>query len=138
MSPSSAAVRMVAPDVPPDYRALRQIPLFEGLPNQELHDAIVAGDLAVRFVYRDDIIVDEETVKREGTQIFLVKSGQAALAVFAADVLAEEQRATATATYEEKMRKVRTALPVIRRADKNLATFGEGDLWNSGALAPVD
>ena len=61
-----------------------------------------------------------------------------ALGVFAPEVLAEERRAAAELAalpLDERKKKVRTAEPVIRLAEKNVASFGEGDLFNSVALA---
>jgi Fe-S-cluster-containing hydrogenase component 2 len=129
--------RIVTPEKQMVYRAVRQLPLFDGIPSDELGDAIATGDLDITTLYRDDLVADQTSVARHGSRIYLVKTGQVALGVFAPEVLAEERRAAAELAalpLDERKKKVRTALPVIRLAEKNLASFGEGDLFNSVAL----
>jgi Fe-S-cluster-containing hydrogenase component 2 len=114
------------------------VPLFDGLPNDVLLAAIGSGELTLRSWIRDDIIADAEVLRAQGPQIYLVKSGQVAVAVFPREALDEERAWAAESTPEERLKKVRSAPPLIRRAEKNLATFGEGDLYNSAALQNTD
>jgi Fe-S-cluster-containing hydrogenase component 2 len=129
--------RIVTPEKQMVYRAIRQLPLFDGIPNDELGEAIASGDLDITTLYRDDVVADATSVARSGARIYLVKSGQIALGVFSPEVLAEERRTAAEIAalpLDERKKKVRTAEPVIRLAEKNVATFGEGDLFNSVAI----
>jgi Fe-S-cluster-containing hydrogenase component 2 len=125
---------MLAPERAAWYRTIRQLPLFDGLPNEELEAAIAGGDLDLRVFFRDDVVADEAAVGREGSRIFLVTRGQIAIAVLDPEVLADETRGSAGLSLDDKRKRIRTTLPLIRRADKNLATFVEGELWNTAAL----
>lgn len=129
-----AALRIVAPAHQEVYRTLRSFPLFDGLPNDELLDRIAAGELQLIRAWRDEIVADAAALAAGGPRIFLVKRGQVAVGVFPPGVLERERAESAEVDAAERQRKIRTQGPMIRLAEKNLATFGEGELWNSEAL----
>jgi Fe-S-cluster-containing hydrogenase component 2 len=133
-----SAVRIVSPAHQEIYRALRQYPLFDGLANDDLVHAITSGELEIRRFWRDDLIADGRQLEREGGRIFLVKRGQIAVAIFPAHVLEAERRWAHETSDEDKHKKVRSQGPLIRLAEKNIATFGEGDLFNSEAIPAAD
>jgi Fe-S-cluster-containing hydrogenase component 2 len=116
---------------------LRSLPLFDGLPNHELEQALAAGELGVRKLWRDEIVADDTTVA-EGPSVFLVHTGQIAVAIFARGILETERREFGPLSLDEKQKKVRVQGPLIRLAEKNLATFGEGELFNAEALLAVE
>ncbi len=128
----------VAPGLEPVYHALREQPIFGDLPDGVLASALNRGELTLRRYWRDDLVTDAATLAAEGPRVHLVRTGQLAAAVFPAGLLAEERRDAAGVTEEEKRQKIRARGPLIRLAEKNLATFGEGELYNSTALAAVD
>src|SRR6185295_8239371 len=78
------------------------------------------------------------SLEREGGRIHLVKSGQIAVAIFPAHVLEGERQWAVETPTEDKHKKVRSQGPLIRLAEKNVATFGEGDLFNSEAIPAAD
>ena len=113
------------------WREARTAPIFDGLPNEALKDALVERKLRIMRVDRDTIIP-------VGGGLVLVRSGQVALAQFPADRL-EVEREVAEKLLEanpligkklEKKERRRRAKagPLIRQAEKNLATFEEGDV----------
>ena len=121
------------------YRALRHFPLFDGIGNDDLASAIGAGEIELRSFWRDEIVSDPVAMAAEGPRVFLVKSGYAVLALFDQNVLERERGlGQRTRTPKEKRRKVRSHGPMIRLAEKNLATFGEGELFNSEALGGIE
>ena len=127
------------------YRSLRRIPVFEGIPNPELWGAIASGDVDRRHYDRDRFVADPQTVARggnggngSGARVMLVAEGQVAVAVFDPGVLAA--RRAEQARHEQMTDEERQELsalrppPLAREARKNLATFMEGDIFNSAAL----
>ena len=128
------------------YRTLRRIPVFEGIPNPELWGAIASGDVERRHYDRDKFVADPDSIAHGGNgnghgfgaRILLVAEGQVAVAVFDPGVLA--QRRADQARYEQMSDEEREELsalrppPLAREARKNLATFMEGDIFNSAAL----
>ena len=113
------------------WREMRTAPIFDGLPNEALRDALMSGDARVLKLGRDAII------PLEG-HCGLIRSGQFALALFHADTLKAERRAAdeiakAGDKYRDKAikreKKRRNEVgPLIEIAEKNLATFEEGDV----------
>lgn len=124
------------------YRALRRIPVFEGVPNPELWGAIAAGDVDRRQYDRDHFVADPYTVSSQdagsGPRILLVAAGQLGVGVFDPGVLAH--RVDDQARFEKMTSEEREELsalqppPLARDARKNLATFMEGDIFNTAAL----
>jgi Fe-S-cluster-containing hydrogenase component 2 len=131
-------LRIVAPEHQEIYRTLRSYPLFDGLPNETLQEAIASGELSLEKYWRDDIVADGSTLRERGAAVYLVKSGQVAVAVFPLGVLEKERQEYMPQNEDEKQKKVRTQGPMIHLAEKNLATFTEGDLFNSEAIPAAD
>jgi Fe-S-cluster-containing hydrogenase component 2 len=122
------------------YGELRRLPLFDGIPNEELWRVIAAGGIQRAVYERDHFVADPSSViDGSAARIFLVASGQIAVAVFEPGELAN--RKTQQEAYERMTREERQELsalrpePLSRLARKNLATFMDGDLFNAGALA---
>lgn len=138
VKPAKAALRIVAPEHQEVYRTLRNYPLFDGLPNDDLVDAIVSGDVELRRVWRDDVVADGAQVAAQGGRIVLVKAGQVAVGIFPPEVLERERAEFAPLSSSEKQKKIRSQGPMIRLAEKNLATFGEGELFNTEAIPAAD
>jgi Fe-S-cluster-containing hydrogenase component 2 len=135
---SQKPLRIVSPEHQEIYRTLRNYPLFDGLPNEELQEAIAAGELTLTTHWRDEIIADSATLRERGAAIYLVKSGQVAVAVFPLGLLERERSDFMPLSLDEKQKKVRTQGPMIALSEKNLATFSEGDLFNSEAIPAAD
>src|SRR5262245_21359903 len=133
-----SVVRIVSPVHQEIYRAIRQYPLFDGLANDDLVHAITSGELEIRRYWRDDVVVDGRQLENEGGRIFLLKRGQIAIGIFPAHVLEGERRWAAETSIEDKKKKLRSQGPLIRLAEKNIATFAEGDLFNSEAIPAAD
>jgi Fe-S-cluster-containing hydrogenase component 2 len=109
------------------WREMRTAPIFDGLPNEALRDALLSGDAKVLRLERDSLIPLDGGVG-------LIRGGQVALSQFSEDVLKTERkaaadRAKAGGKLDKKEKKRRTQQgPLIRLAEKNLATFEEGDV----------
>ncbi len=113
------------------WREARTAPIFDGLPNDALRDALQDGRLQV-------LRVDRDTILPVGGGLVLVRSGQVALAQFPADRLEIEREVAEKLLttnpmigkkLDKKEHRRRTkAGPLIRAAEKNLATFEEGDV----------
>ena len=124
------------------YRALRRVPVFEGIPNQELWGAIAAGDVERRHVDRDRFIADPHSIaggpNGHGGRVMLVAEGQVGVAVFDPGVLAarraEQERYEQMTEQEREELSLLQPPPLAREARKNLATFMEGDIFNTAAL----
>jgi Fe-S-cluster-containing hydrogenase component 2 len=124
------------------YRALRRIPVFEGVPNPELWGAIASGDVERRQYERDKFVADPHTIAHEsnggGPRVLLVAEGQIGVAVFDPGVLgsrrAEQARHEQMTDEEREELSLLRPPPLAREARKNLATFMEGDIFNSAAL----
>ncbi len=113
------------------WRETRTAPIFDGLPNEALRDALLERKLQI-------LRIDRDTIVPVGGGLVLVRSGQVALAQFPSDVLELEREAAEKLVagnpligkkLDKKERKRRSkAGPLIRSAEKNLATFEEGDV----------
>ena len=124
------------------YHALRRVPVFEGIPNPELWGAIASGDVDRRHFDRDRFVADPHSLATGsnggGPRVMMVAEGQVAVAVFDPGVLAA--RRIDQERYEQMSHEEREELsllrppPLAREARKNLATFMEGDIFNSAAL----
>jgi Fe-S-cluster-containing hydrogenase component 2 len=117
---------------PRAWREMRTSPIFDGLPNEALRDALLSGDAAVLRLQRDSLVPIEGAVA-------LLRAGQVALARFGEEALAAERKAAAAIgaaagqkgdyKLDKKERKRRNEVgPLIRVAEQNLATFEEGDV----------
>jgi Fe-S-cluster-containing hydrogenase component 2 len=114
------------------WRDMRTAPIFDGLPNEALRDALMSGDAHVLRLGRDELIPLEGRVG-------LIRKGQVALALFGEEILQTERKAAADLRkllgsekydkYLKRERKRRVEVgPMIELAEKNLATFEEGDV----------
>ncbi|MFT3691523.1 MAG: 4Fe-4S binding protein [Kofleriaceae bacterium] len=133
----------VDPIVPPglerDYQLVRSLPLFEGIPNQDLVAAMTQGGIAQRHLERDMFVLDPIGLANgQPAPVIYIARGQVAAAVFMDTVLSERraaqvlhEQATKEELEEESLIK---PAPLARVALKNVALFMEGDLFNSGAL----
>tara|TARA_R110002096_G_scaffold416429_1_gene618878 strand:+ start:26678 stop:28849 length:2172 start_codon:yes stop_codon:yes gene_type:complete len=130
-----------SPETQQAYRDLRQMPVFDGIPNESLWRAVVLGGVTREVFDRDVFVADplDVATPQIGPRIMMVASGQVAVAVFDPDKIAERKQAQiAFSKMSEKERNDLSALqppPLSRVARKNLATFMRGDLFNSASLA---
>jgi Fe-S-cluster-containing hydrogenase component 2 len=121
------------------YGELRRLPIFDGIPNEELWRIMSAGGVERRFFDRDEFVADPDDVARgTAARIYLVATGQIAVAVFDPGVLAgrkaEQLRVQQMSAKERQELSALRPPPLAREARKNLATFMEGDLFNASAL----
>ncbi|HEY5935712.1 MAG TPA: 4Fe-4S binding protein, partial [Kofleriaceae bacterium] len=116
---------------------LRQLPLFEGITNDDLVAAMMQAGVKVKQVERDMFVLDNIAVGGAAPIVYIAR-GQVAAAVFMDAELAERraaQIAHENATKEEReAESLIKPPPLARTALKNVALFMEGDLYNSGAL----
>ncbi|MBS1121333.1 MAG: 4Fe-4S ferredoxin iron-sulfur binding domain protein [Deltaproteobacteria bacterium] len=131
---------MLPPGLDNDYAVVRQLPLFEGVGNDDLANAMRQGGIAVRTIERDMFVLDP--IGLAGGQpapVVYVARGQVAAAVFVENELVERrahQLAHEQASKEEReAESLIKPPPLARVALKNVALFMQGDLFNSGALA---
>jgi Fe-S-cluster-containing hydrogenase component 2 len=117
------------------WREMRTAPIFDGLPNEALRDALLSGDAAVLRLSRDSLVPLDNA---NGGAVGLIRAGQVALGKFSEESLAGERKAAVAAAaaakngeikLDKKERKRRNQVgPLIRVAEQNLATFEEGDV----------
>ncbi|HVK76926.1 MAG TPA: 4Fe-4S binding protein [Kofleriaceae bacterium] len=130
---------MLPPELRAGYAELRQLPFFDGLPNDLLITALTSGDLGLRTIDRDHLIADPGALPPgEAAPVIYVVSGQVAAGVFDPDELAERRATQARLerlSPEELQDESRIKpTPLARLARKNVALFADGDVFNSGAL----
>ena len=119
------------------WRDLRTAPIFDGLPNEALRDALLTGDARVLKLERDQLV---PLATEQGGALALVRSGQLALGLFADEVLKAERKAASAREPgqkgDKKERKRRAEVgPLIARAERSLATFEEGDVVETSTAA---
>ncbi len=130
---------MLPPGMEQDYALVRQLPLFEGVSNDDLIAAMQQGGIQVRRLERDMFVLDPIGLAQgQSAPVVYVATGQIAAGVFMDHELAErraQQVARETATKEElEAESLLKPPPLARVALKNIALFMENDLFNSGAL----
>ncbi|MBL9016585.1 MAG: 4Fe-4S binding protein [Myxococcales bacterium] len=130
---------MLPPGTDQDYALVRQLPLFEGVGNEDLMAAMQQGGIAVRRLERDMFVLDPIGLAQgQAAPVVYVATGQVAAGVFMEHELAERraaQIAHETATKEDlEAESLIKPPPLARIALKNIALFMEHDLFNSGAL----
>ncbi len=131
---------MLPPALEADYGVVRQLPLFEGIPNDDLIHAMAQGGISLRSLERDMFVLDPIGLAGgQAAPVVYVARGQVSAAVFTENDLVERrtaQIAHENATLEEREEEslIKPA-PLARLALKNVALFMEGDLFNSGALS---
>jgi Fe-S-cluster-containing hydrogenase component 2 len=131
---------MLPPSLEADYAVVRQLPLFEGIPDDDLVHTMTQGGIALRSLERDMFVLDP--IGLAGGQlapVVYVARGQVAAAVFTENDLHARRAAqiaheNATAEEREEESLIKPA-PLARIALKNVALFMEGDLFNSAALS---
>jgi Fe-S-cluster-containing hydrogenase component 2 len=131
---------MVPPGLEKAYTLLRGLPLFEGIPDQDLIAAMSQGGIANRQLERDMFVLDPIGLAHgQPAPVIYVARGQVAAGVFTENDLSErraQQLAHENATKEEReAESLIKPPPLARIALKNVALFMEGDLFNSGALS---
>jgi len=131
---------MVPPGLESAYAVIRKLPLFEGVPNEDLVAAMTQGGIAYRTLERDMFVLDPIGLAHgQPAPVIHVASGQVAAAVFQEQELSErraQQLAHENASKEEREQESLIKPPPLARiALKNVALFMEGDLFNSGALS---
>jgi Fe-S-cluster-containing hydrogenase component 2 len=131
---------MVPPGLERDYALIRNLPLFEGIPNQDLIAAMTQGGIAHRQLERDMFVLDPIGLQQgQPAPVIYIARGQVAAAVFMENELSErraQQLAHENASKEEREQESLIKPPPLARiALKNVALFMEGDLFNSGALS---
>jgi Fe-S-cluster-containing hydrogenase component 2 len=131
---------MLPPGLEADYAVIRNLPLFEGVPNHDLIAAMQQGGVATRHIERDMFVLDPiGLASGQPAPVIYIARGQVAAAVFQEQELASRraaqvahEKATKEELDEESLIK---PPPLARIALKNVALFIEGDLFNSGALS---
>src|SRR5262249_25204806 len=131
---------MLPPGLEAYYSVIRQHPLFEGIPNDDLIHAMSQGGIARRSLERDMFVLDPIGLAGgQAAPVVYVARGQVSAAVFTDHDLHERRTAQLThesATHEEReAESLIKPAPLARIALKNIALFMEGDLFNSGALS---
>src|SRR4029079_8066229 len=131
---------MLPPGLEADYSVIRQLPLFEGIPNDDLIHAMSQGGIALRSLERDMFVLDPIGLAGgQAAPVVYVARGQVAAAVFTEGALQERraaQLAHETAPHEEReAESLIKPAPLARIALKNIALFMEGLLYHSRALA---
>ncbi|HEY5923869.1 MAG TPA: 4Fe-4S dicluster domain-containing protein [Kofleriaceae bacterium] len=130
---------MVPPGLEKAYTLLRGLPLFEGIPDQDLIAAMAQGGIANRQLERDMFVLDPIGLAHgQPAPVIYVARGQVSAGVFTDQDLSDrraQQLAHENASKEEREQESLIKPPPLARvALKNVALFMEGDLFNSGAL----
>lgn len=137
--PAADPAAMLAPALRAGYAEIRQLPLFDGVPNEILLGALQSGDLALRQVDRDAIVADPlGGPQAPAAPVFVLMTGQVAAGVFDPHELGErkeQQEHLERMTHDEREEQsLIKPIPMARLAKKNIALFAEGDLWNGAAV----
>jgi Fe-S-cluster-containing hydrogenase component 2 len=131
---------MLPPGLEPDYAALRQLAIFDGIPNNELAAAMQSRGIVRSVVDRDHLLA-AELGRGQGAAppAVYVAVGQVAAGVFAEADLEErrtaQDRSERLTTEEREGESLLKPPPLARVAHKNVALFMDGDVFNSGAAA---
>ena len=131
---------MVPPGLEADYAVIRNLPLFEGVPSQDLIAAMQQGGIAQRLIERDMFVLDPIGLAHgQPAPVIYIASGQVAAAVFMEQELSARRAAQVAHEQASKEQRDEESLlkppPLARIALKNIALFMQGDLFNSGALS---
>jgi Fe-S-cluster-containing hydrogenase component 2 len=140
IAPTLPPMGMLPPSMQADYATIRQLPIFAGIPDQDLAMAMSQGGLTQRKIDRDHFIGDPNPGMRNGpAPVLYIISGQIAAAVFTQGDLAERsnrQRRLENASQEElESESLLKPPPLARLAQKNVALFMPGDLFNIGVMS---
>ena len=127
---------MLTPELQTSYEQLRRFPIFDGIPNAALAQAIGDGGICEVVAQRDIIIAAPQSAA-DG-RIILVAQGQVAGGVFDASELekrlSDQERVAAMTDDEKEELSLLRPEPLARLAKKNVALFSQGDLFNASAL----
>ncbi len=131
---------MLPPGMDADYALVRQLPLFEGVGNDDLIAAMQQGGISIRRLERDMFVLDPIGLAGgAAAPVIYVAEGQAAAAVFMENELVDrrqQQLAHESASRDEReAESLIKPPPLARVALKNIALFMQHDLFNSGALS---
>jgi Fe-S-cluster-containing hydrogenase component 2 len=118
-----------------DMAAVRAVAALGSVGDRPVEEALRAGLVRVREVWRDEIVADGDVLESDGEWVHLVANGQVVVALFDPDVLADERAFSADLGEDDRRRKIRPQGPLIHLAERHLAVFGPGDLFNSRAIA---
>ena len=114
------------------FEELRQMPLFDGIPNESLLGAITQGAVVRQVLERDRFVSDPEHVRNLGPRVYFIAAGHLAAAIFDNEVVtsrrAEQDRVDRMSDAERKELSLLQPPPLAREAKKNLAAFMSGDL----------
>jgi Fe-S-cluster-containing hydrogenase component 2 len=121
--------------VPPDpellWSTLRALPAFSEVDDRVLRE-LVTANLVVRIeAPRDTPLVVPEHIREP---LCLIASGQVSIGVFEHAALEQRGRTQRDAALGEQDGTLMPPGPLARSAAKNLALFGEGELFNLAAL----
>jgi Fe-S-cluster-containing hydrogenase component 2 len=130
---------MLPPGLEADYAALRQLAIFDGIPNDELAKAMQSQGIVRKVVDRDMFVGGP--VARAGAAVvppaIYVAVGQVAAGVFDEQTLTErrgqQEKSERMSTEEREEESLLKPPPLARVAQKNVALFLDGDVFNSGA-----
>ena len=131
---------MLPPGMDGDYALVRQLPLFEGVGNDDLVAGLQNRTISIRRLERDMFVLDPISLQGgQAAPLVYVADGQVSAAVFLEQDLVErrnQQIAHESATKDElEAESLIKPPPLARVAMKNIALFMENDLFNSGALS---
>jgi Fe-S-cluster-containing hydrogenase component 2 len=137
---ASIAGAMVPPGLEKAYGLIRGLPLFEGIPDNDLIAAMSQGGIANRQLERDMFVLDPIGLAHgQPAPVIYVARGQVSAAVFneqeLADRRAQQLQHESASKEEREQESLIKPPPLARIALKNVALFMEGDLFNSGALS---
>lgn len=147
MNPPQGQQGETSPEIQQAYRDLRKLEVFGGIANEELWRCVVMGDVQRETYDRDVFVADPKSqesayrgdiLTQPRPRIMLIATGQVAVAVFDPNKIAERKQAQDE--FQKMSDEERNNLssirppPLTRVARKNLATFMQGDLFNSAAL----
>jgi Fe-S-cluster-containing hydrogenase component 2 len=135
---AGSVLRLVGPPATPqgsrDFDQARAAAPFGSVADATLRAAVEAGELRAIAVWRDEIVADGAAPDADADWIYLVGSGQIVVAAFDPDILDDERAWSADLGADERRRKIRPQGPLIHLAERHLAVFGPGDLFNSRAV----
>jgi Fe-S-cluster-containing hydrogenase component 2 len=113
------------------WTTLRTLPLFRDAGDAMLRELLDAGLVRCLEVPRDTLLVPPDGL---ADALCVVADGQVSIGVFERRVLTERGRAQRDAALGEKEGTLLPPGPMAQAALKNLALFGEGELFNLTAI----
>jgi Fe-S-cluster-containing hydrogenase component 2 len=126
------------PEVPPvdaAWPTVRALPLFAAVGDGALHAVLASGSMVRIAAPRDCLIEPPPEMARA---LCLVASGQVSIGMFDRAALAERGRRQRDAAKGEQDGTLLPPGPLAHTANKNLALFAPGELFNLGAIPRDD